>query len=103
MSDLTKRDAEILMHLVDAEIKRICDQQAYEQNPAKIIGECKHCGHLFDVCRNGLCCDLCGETGVRGARWADTTSVVVGLDPDTTRDVVWLEKLYSLSSAGSQL
>ena len=28
MSDITKRDAEILMRLVDAEIKRICEETA---------------------------------------------------------------------------
>lgn len=71
-------------------------------NPAKIIGECNNCGHLYDICRNGLYCDSCGATAIRGARWADTESPVVDLDPDTTRDVIWLEKLYDLSSEGSR-
>ena len=68
----------------------------YELNPSKIIGECSKCGHLFDICRYGLCCDTCGCIGVRGARMADTQGPVIDLDPDTAREVLWLEKLYSL-------
>jgi hypothetical protein len=33
---------------------------------------------------------------VRGARMADTQGPVIDLDPDTAREVLWLEKLYSL-------
>ena len=40
----------------------------YELNPSKIVGECSACGHLYDICRNGLCCDVCGGMGVRWAR-----------------------------------
>jgi len=44
----------------------------YELNPSKIIGECAKCRHHYDICRNGLCCDVCGGIGIRGAHWADT-------------------------------
>ena len=70
----------------------------YELNPGRIIGECSACHHLYDICRNGLCCDLCGCIGVRGARMADTQGPVIDLDPDSTREVLWLEKLYALES-----
>jgi hypothetical protein len=68
----------------------------YELNPSKIIGECAKCRHHYDICRNGLCCDVCGGIGIRGAHWADTEGPVIDLDPGATREIMWLEKLYSL-------
>ena len=74
------------------------DSKAWELNPAKIVGECRACHHLFDVLRNGLRCDACGSEGVRNARWADVESPVIDLDPGATKEITWLEKLYALPS-----
>jgi hypothetical protein len=53
----------------------------HELNPSKIIGECAKCRHCYDICRNGLCCDVCGGIGIRGAHWADTEGPVIRLGP----------------------
>jgi hypothetical protein len=46
--------------------------EPYELNPARIVGECYQCGHLYNICSNGFVCDACGYTGQpRGARFVD--------------------------------
>jgi hypothetical protein len=73
----------------------------HELNPSKIVGECSKCGHLYDICRNGLCCDVCGGIAIRGARWADTQGPVIDFDFGTAQEVTWLDKLYALDNEGS--
>ena len=70
-------------------------------DPSKIVGECAACGHLYDVCRHGFKCDACGHIGVSGARYADTTSPVVELNPEAAKDVAWLEALGKLEDTRS--
>jgi predicted Zn-ribbon and HTH transcriptional regulator len=68
MSDLTKRDTEVLMRLVDAEIKRICDQtNADDPKVPHIEVQCAECGFLFDL-KFSTDCPACHHTGVRYAR-----------------------------------
>ena len=71
------------------------------ENPAKIVGECAKCGHLFDICRNGFRCDACDHVGVRGARYADTESPVVELEPKAAKDVALLETWFKLEDQRS--
>jgi predicted Zn-ribbon and HTH transcriptional regulator len=66
MSDLTKRDAELLMSLVDAEIRRICKESKQDDVP-HIAAECAECGFLFDL-KFGTDCPACHHTGVKWAQ-----------------------------------
>ena len=67
----------------------------------KIVGECAKCGHLFDICRNGFRCDACDHVGMRGARYADTESSVVKLEPKAAKDVALLETWFKLEDQRS--
>ena len=71
------------------------------ENPVKIVVECAKCGHLFDICRNGFRCDACDHVGVRGARYADTESTVVELEPKAAKDVALLETWFKLEDQRS--
>ena len=83
-----------------------------------IQAECSRCGFLFDM-KFGLGCPNCSHVGVKWARlvseqeaqehrpdWIDNINsrvdrlrnAAIDLDPDSTREVLWLEKLYALES-----
>jgi len=75
----------------------------------KIVGECAKCGHLFDICRNGFKCDACNHTGVKGARYADTSAypgrlcspTSTQMEPKQAEDVALLESWYTLEDTRS--
>ena len=99
MSDLSKRDAELLMSLVDAEIRRICKESKQDDVP-HIVAECAECGFLFDL-KWGTDCPACHHTGVKWARLVSEqeaqarTNLRSSLDA-WSKDITELNKMYSL-------
>lgn len=80
-----------------------------------IQAECSQCGFIFNL-RHGLDCPACHSVGVKWARMVteqeaqdygseartrlrnalDSLASPVDLDPDTTREIAWCERLYDL-------
>jgi hypothetical protein len=80
-----------------------------------IQAQCSSCGFLYDL-KFGISCPACNGIGVRWARLVtaqeaqeygseartrlrnalDSLASPVDLDPDTTQEVVWCERLYDL-------
>ncbi len=88
-------------HVTKESLQRKRNTSPYaSQNPAKIVGECAACGHLYDVCRHGFKCDTCGHEGVSGARY-ENTAAATDMDPKTAMDVTILEAMYQLQDTRS--
>ncbi len=100
MSDPTKRDAEIIMRLVDAEIKRICN----DNDVPNIDACCAECGFIFDL-KFGTDCPACHHTGVRWAHLVSAEeiracmglrSALDSLTEGETKDISELDRLFAL-------
>lgn len=107
MDEITRRDAELLMQLVDAEIERIRNLQDIPH----IEAQCAGCGFLFDL-KFALCCPACKHVGVSYARLVPMEEVSktkihwerynAHIPKQTLKDITELERMFALDSTGSQ-